>query len=266
MGHGTTWITLLPGYDTLNHYFAGQDGFLFGNAVVIQHTVAALLVSVIVLLVAVRTRLDLNRAGEDAVIPDPEPSLRNFVELGLGWFYHQAREIIGDEAPRYFPVIGTLAMFIFFSNLLGLIPGFAPPTDNWNTVFACSIFVFLYYNYHGLRQNGFGHIVHMMNPAGNTVGWFLSPLIFPIEIVSHLARPFSLAVRLSANMIGDHAVLSAFVGLMLVAVPLFPYALGLIVCVVQAVVFVLLTTVYIALAIEDEHHDEHAHEAAHAAA
>ena len=109
---------------------------------------------------------------------------------------------------------------IFFSNLLGLIPGFAPPTDNWNTTFACSIFVFLYYNWHGVRAHGIGHLTHIANPVGTWWGWFLSPLMFPIELVSHIARPMSLGIRLSANMVGDHAVVAAFLGLVPILVPL----------------------------------------------
>jgi F-type H+-transporting ATPase subunit a len=172
------------------------------------------------------------------------------------------RQIIGDEARRYLPVIGTLALFIFFSNVLGLIPGFIPPTDNWNTTFACSLFVFLYYNFHGLRAAGLAHIAHMANPMGAWWGWFLSPLMFPIEIVSHIARPFSLGVRLATNMIGDHAVLAAFVGLMPVLLPIPFLALGLLVCTVQTVVFVLLSTIYISLAVNLAHGDDHGHDQA----
>ena len=125
----------------------------------------------------------------------------------------------------------------------------------------------MYYNFHGLRAHGLGHIAHMANPAGTWWGWILTPLMFPIEIVSHCARPFSLAVRLAANMVGDHAVLAAFLGLLPIFVPLPFLLLGFIVCTVQTIVFVLLTTIYIALAVEEAHHDgEHNEEAAHAAA
>jgi F-type H+-transporting ATPase subunit a len=271
MGHGQTWFSLL-GLERIEHYLQQEYGeysvmrLLIGadNPILVQHTVAAIFVVIIVLLISMRTRMSIIAAGENAVIPDPNPSVRNFVEVSLEWFYTQARNIIGDTADRYFPVLASLALFIFISNVLGLIPGFTPPTDNWNTTFACSIFVFLYFNWHGLRVNGWHHISHIANPAGLWWGWFLAPLLFPIELVSLLARPFSLAVRLASNMIGDHAVLAAFLGLVPILVPLPFLALGLIVCIVQTVVFVLLTATYLSLHATPTH-DEH-HEAEPAAA
>ncbi len=261
MGHGITWLSFLPGYQQIELYLreVTHNTSLFGNAVVIQHVVAALLVVLLISLMGLKAGRDIRRAGPGAVVPPPEPSVRNFLEVVLEWLYKQAHQIIGKEAPRYFPVIGTLALFIFFSNVLGLVPGFAPPTDNWNTSAACSVFVFLYYNFHGLRAHGMGHIAHLANPAGTWWGWFLAPLMFPIEVVSHIARPFSMMVRLSANMMGDHAVVAAFVGLVPILVPLPFLLLGLIVCVVQTLVFVLLTMIYIGLSVADSHHDESAH-------
>jgi F-type H+-transporting ATPase subunit a len=271
MGHGVTWFSFLPFYNDVEHFFQSitHEGLLFQNAVVAQHVFAAILTTVIVMLLAVRARRQLN-AATDPVIPGPEVSLRNFFEVVLELLYKQAKQIIGKDAPRYFPVIGTLALFIFFSNALGLVPGFPPPTDNWNTTAACGVFVFLYYNFHGIRVQGLlKHIGHMANPAGTSWGWFLAPLMFPIEVVSHFARPFSLTVRLAANMMGDHAVLFAFLGLVPVLVPLPFLTLGLLVCVIQTLVFVLLTMIYIGLATADAHghDDEHGHgHAAEAAA
>jgi F-type H+-transporting ATPase subunit a len=174
-----------------------------------------------------------------------------------------SKSIIGADCARYFPVLGTLTLFILVSNLIGLFPGMTPPTDNWNTTFACSICVFVYYNYHGLRTQGFGHIAHMANPIGQTWGWILSPLMFPIELVSHFARLFSLGVRLGANMVGDHAVMLGFLALVPVLVPLPFMALGLVVCLVQTLVFVLLSMIYIGLAVQTghDHDDAHGHDA-----
>lgn len=277
MEHGVTWLSFLPGYKQLEAYFvhtAEQNGhtkgLLFGGALGINHVVAAALVSFILVLVALKARSELKSAKDGGVIPAPKVSLSNVLDLALEALYGQMRGIIGPDAKRYFPVIATLAMFIFFSNVLGLVPGFTPPTDNWNTTFACGIFVFLYYNFHGLRVNGMAHIAHMANPTGQWWGWFLAPLMFPIEIVSHVARPASLGIRLAANMIGDHAVLGAFLGLVPILVPLPFLLLGLIVCVVQTFVFVLLSMIYIGLSVavahhNDDHHGEH-HEGAHAGA
>jgi F-type H+-transporting ATPase subunit a len=261
MEHGITWLNFLPGYHQLQEYLrTTHHGVLFGTHVIIQHVAAATVVALIVLWLAVTARADLNKAKDGGIIPEPTISVRNLVEMVLEALYGQMQNIIGKEAHRYFPVIATLALFIFFSNVIGLFPGMASPTDNWNTTFACSIFVFLYYNFHGLRVNGFGHIAHMANPIGLWWGWFLAPLMFPIEVVSHLARPFSLGVRLSANMMGDHAVLLAFLGLVPIIVPLPFMALGLMVCTIQTLVFVLLSVIYVALAVQEAHHgDEHTH-------
>lgn len=261
MDHHTTWLTLLPGYAALQAAISslGPRGLL-GNPTVVQHVLAAALVIVAVLLLAWRTRAAIGSAGMGAIIPGPEISVRNLVEVVAEALYAQMRQIIGKDAKRYFPVLYALTLFVFFSNILGLIPGFTPPTDNWNTTFACGLFVFLYYNYHGLRSQGLGHIGHMANPTGQWWGWFLAPLMFPIELVSHIARPFSLGVRLAANMVGDHAVLVGFLTLVPILVPLPFMALGLIVSLVQTLVFVLLSMIYIALATAHGEHDE-AHKA-----
>ena len=239
-------------------------GWLFGNPVTFQPVFAAILVVLVLGVVSILARRQIDRAGKDAVIPDPNLSLRNLLEVPLEGLYKQSRDIIGPEAHRYFPVIGTLALFIFFSNILGLFPGFLPPTDSWNTTMACGVFVFLYYNFHGLRVNKMGHIAHLANPAGTWWGWFLAPLLFPIEVVSHLSRPFTLGARLAANMVGDHAVLFAFTGLFPFFLPIPFFALGLLVCTIQTVVFMLLSMIYIGLAVADSHHDDHGEEGAHA--
>ncbi|MCK5687927.1 F0F1 ATP synthase subunit A [Myxococcota bacterium] len=259
MEHGVSWLLFLPFYEDLQNALLsmGEHGWIFSKPVVVQHVLAAILVTIIVLIVGIKARLDLNKRGDDAVIPTPDITLLNFLEVTFEWVYGQMRDMIGKEASRYFPVIAALTLFIFFSNILGLVPGFLPPTDNWNTTFACSIFVFLYFNFHGMRTQGFGHIAHMANPTGEWWGWFLSPLLFPIELVSNLARPFSLGVRLASNMIGDHAVLAAFLGLVPILVPIPFLILGLFVSVVQTLVFILLSTIYIALSVNDPHGDEH---------
>lgn len=264
MEHGITWFKFLPGYRQLEAYFAHEaaraghtEGILFGSPLSIQHVLAAVLVVIVVLLVGLRARVDLKRSADGGLVPPPDVSLRNFIELALEGLYNQARQIIGPEAPRYFPVIAALAMFIFFSNVLGLVPGFTPPTDNWNTTFAAGIFVFLYYNWHGMRAHGLGHLAHMANPVGTWWGWFLAPLMFPIELVSHIARPASLGIRLAANMVGDHAVVTAFLGLVPILVPLPFMALGLMVAFVQTLVFVLLTMIYVGLSVASSHDDEH---------
>jgi F-type H+-transporting ATPase subunit a len=280
MGHGLSWFSFFPLYQTWQAQadshagyplcvgeacpLLSYQGWFFGNPVTLQPVFAAILVILVLFVVSAVARVKLNAAGDQAVIPKPEISLVNILDLVLEGLYNKSRQIIGPEAPRYFPVIATLTLFIFFSNILGLFPGFLPPTDNVNTTLACGVFVFLYYNFHGLRKNGMAHIVHLANPAGTPLGWLFSPLMFPVEIASHLSRPFTLGVRLAANMIGDHAVLFAFLGLLPVLVPLPFFALGLMVCMIQTFVFVLLTMVYIGMAVADAHHDEHHADGSHA--
>lgn len=264
MDHHTTWLTLLPFYATLESAVRQiQPRGVLGQPVIVQHVLSALLVVGALLLMATRVRGSIRRAGLGAVVPGPEISLRNLLEVVAEALLAQMRQIIGSDALRYFPVLFVMTLFIFFSNILGLVPGFVPPTDNWNTTFACGLLIFLYYNYHGLRVMGLGHIAHMANPTGQWWGWFLMPLMFPIELVSHMARPFSLGVRLAANMVGDHAVLLAFLGLVPLLVPLPFMALGLIVSLVQTLVFILLSMIYIGLAVAHGHDDDHAHDAAH---
>lgn len=255
MDHHTSWFSFLPGFAEASHWAHGLQGVLFSRPGQIQHVFAGALVCLALLALSLRARMQLQAAGKEAVIPDPKPSIRNLLEVFLEAIYKQGRAIIGKEIDRYFPVIATLALFILFSNLLGLIPGFLPPTDNWNTTMACGGFVFFYYNYHGFRANGMRHLEHMANPVGEAWGWFLAPLLFVIELFSHGFRPLTLGLRLSANMIADHNVLSAFLDLAPWLVPIIFLFLGTLVSVVQTMVFVLLTMTYIGMATAHTDHD-----------
>ncbi len=259
MEHGVTWLSFLPGVNQLQEYLRSHStgGVLTGGALVVQHVLAAALVAIVLLIVATRARKQLDSQSDGGLVPGKGVSILNMIELVFEALYKNMLASIGPDAGRYFPVMATLALFIFTSNILGLIPGFSPPTDNWNTTFSCGFFVFAYYHYHGLRVNGINHLVHIANPIGEPWGWLLTPLMLPIEIVSHLARPFSLGVRLATNMVGDHAVLAAFLGLCPILIPLPFLILGFVVCIVQTMVFVLLSIVYVTLSVEESHHDDH---------
>jgi len=149
--------------------------------------------------------------------------------------------------------VGTLALFILFSNVLGLIPGFTSSTNNLNTTIACGFVVFFYFNYHGLMVNGLKHFGHLANPLNVWWGWFLSPFFFPLEFVGILIRPISLGMRLAGNLMGDHSVIMAFTGVMPFLLPLPFLFFGLMVCAVQTFVFVLLTCIYIHIHTIDTH-------------
>lgn len=261
MDHHTSWFSWVPGYQALLNYlnanyrhtilFPGGEGV---RIEVVHHVFAAILVVLVLAVMSLYARAKV-RDVEKAIIPPSRFGVVAFFELILDAVMGMMQGVLGDGYKRYVPLIGTLALFILFSNLLGLVPGFVPPTDNLNTTFACALVVFVYFNYHGLRVHGVHHLLHIMNPVGAWWGWFLAPLLFPVEVISLIVRPISLALRLAGNMIGDHKVLFAFAGLMPLLVPLPFYALGLLVALIQTAVFCILSTVYIALhTAETEHH------------
>lgn len=230
-------------------------GQISHQAHIAQHVLTFFIVAALFLLIGVLYRSKISNV-KNIAIPDRGITFRNMVEA-LGQFvYNLARNIMGEkQAKKYYTVIVLLFSFIFINNVVGLIPGFTPPTDNFNTTLALGIFVFLYYNYEGIKEQGLiGHIKHFMGPV-----WYLAILIFPIEIISHSVRPLSLGLRLKGNMEGDHLVLSIFSNLVPYIVPIPFYVIGLFVCFMQAFVFTLLTMVYISLATATHDHEEHAH-------
>ena len=158
--------------------------------------------------------------------------------------------VMGEkDAKRYLPLIGSLFVFILFSNLLSLIPGFIPPTDTLKTNLGLAVMVFLLTHAFGVRAHGIKYFKHFLGP------WLpLAPLMLPIEIISHIARPVSLAMRLLGNISADHAVVLAFFAVIPFLVPVPFLVMGVFVSVVQAVVFSLLSTVYIGAAIAHEEH------------
>lgn len=161
-----------------------------------------------------------------------------------------------ERALKFLPLVTAAAVFILISNLLGLIPGFVPPTQSLNTTIVLGVIAFLYYNYQGIRHVGLlKYLKHFMGPL-----LLLAPLMIVIEVISHTVRPLSLGLRLMGNMFGDHQVLFIFMSFGLPLIPLPLMALGLMVCVVQTVVFTLLFVVYLSLATADhEHHDDEHH-------
>ncbi len=179
------------------------------------------------------------------IIPTPA---QQFYEGIINIINTMLEENIGKEGKEFLPFVTALAIYIFISNVLGLIPGFVSATGNLNSTAALAIIVFLYYNYIGIKKHGFGYIKQFLGPV-----WWLAPLMLPIEIISHLARPLSLSIRLFANMFGDHSVFLVFLGLVPFIIPLPIMALGLFVCFIQTLIFVMLTVVYLAGAVAEEH-------------
>ena len=158
---------------------------------------------------------------------------------------------IGPHGRKFLPLIGTLGVFILFSNLLGLVPGFLPPTQNLNTTVACALIVFFTTHYVGIRTHGAKYIKHFMGPV-----WWLAPLMFVIEFISHLARPLSLSMRLFGNIMADHMILGMALiapSFLVIFIPPLAMVLGVFVSIVQTLIFTLLSMTYISFALAEEH-------------
>lgn len=187
--------------------------------------------------------------GETAVLPASKFSLRGIMELLTEMMSGLADMVIGEHGKKYIPFFTSVFFFILLNNLIGMIPGMTPATENINTTFGFGVLMFLFYNVQGVKENGVvAYLKHFMGPV-----IFLAPLMFVIEIVSHMVRPFSLGLRLANVMMGDHTVLSVFLDLVPIGVPIPFYIMGLFVCFVQAFVFTLLSMVYVAFAIAHDH-------------
>lgn len=204
------------------------------------------------------------RDVQAALVPEDRFSIRTFVELFAGAVYKMMSDVMGKEAARYFlPLIGACAFFIFFSNAIGMVPGVIPPTESLKTTVVCALIIFFATHIYGLQRNGMAHVKHLFGPWLGPIGIPLNILMFLIEIVGHLARPISLSLRLMANIFADHLVLAIFASLLpwFIPLPVLPMLLGTMVIVVQTLVFCLLSTVYIGMAIEnhDHGHDDHGH-------
>jgi F-type H+-transporting ATPase subunit a len=211
---------------------------------------ASILVIAFVLYLAGGVRGEFRRL-RDAVVPDDTLTTRTFFEAFVGYFYDMAKDVMGRKsAKRYFPIIGGAALFIFFSNSMSMLPGLNPPTANLDVTFGCAIFVFIAFNYYGFKENGWGYLAHFAGPK-----WYLAPLVFPIEIISTCVRPITLAVRLFMNIAADHFIGATFLGMIALFVPIPLMFLGIIVILVQTLVFSLLTSIYIGLATEHADHD-----------
>ena len=212
-----------------------------------DHTITSLFVTLILIGVALLVRSRLSHP-EDAVVPDNRVSLGLLAQYFVEGIASMAEGVIRHGSARYVPLLGTFFIFILVSNLLGLIPGFVAPTGNFNITLGLAVVAFVAYNYYGLREHGGAYVRQFLGP----VVW-LMPLMLIVEVFSHAFRPISLAIRLFANMFADHTVLEMFTGLIPLAVPIPFYVLGAFVSVIQAFVFTILTTIYIALAVSHEH-------------
>jgi F-type H+-transporting ATPase subunit a len=172
------------------------------------------------------------------------------VEIIIETFADFAEEVMGEKGKAFVPFILTFFIFILISNALGLVPGFVPPTANLNTTLGLALIVFFTTHIVGVKEHGLGYIKHFTGPM-----WWLAPIMIPIEVFGHLARPVSLSMRLFGNMFGHELLIGVLLILMPIAYPLlvFVTVLGVVVVVIQAMIFALLTMAYIGGALEEAH-------------
>lgn len=267
--HTSFFSYLIAMFPALGKNMENFGKTFIGQKPVDAHGAEPIVASVfIVLLLAVlawRARAKVTNYDE-SVIPDEKLSLRTFFEIFIGYFYNMMKDMMGPtRAKKYFPVIGTAACFILFSNFLGMIPGFLPPTSSWNITAGCAVCVLVAFTYYGLKAQGMGFITHLAGPWMGIAMLPINILIFAIEVLStFIIRPITLSIRLMLNMAVDHLLLSILLGIFTLFLPIPIMILGTLVAVVQVLVFCLLASIYIALATEG-HGDDHGHGHGHAA-
>jgi F-type H+-transporting ATPase subunit a len=231
-----------------NRYIANPIAALLGyhpeHDVLPPHLVMIILISVGLILFAAffRRRLSVDSPG----------GLQQTFEIIAQGVSGLMDDIIGPHSRRFFPLIGALFFYILIGNLLGQIPGFMSPTADINVTAGCAIVVFIYYNYQGFKTHGFRK--YMAHFAGPSLA--IAPLLFVIEVISHLARPFSLSVRLFGNIFAEELIVGSLNAMFPFFIALPVMALGLFAGTIQAFIFIVLTMVYIGGAVEHAHEGE----------
>jgi len=218
-----------------------------GNLPIPTHIVMFLLAVIIVVGVLTFLRRKLS-------VESPTTRQQTF-EVGAEFIRSLLTDIVGPKGSQHFPVVATFATLILISNLMGMVPGLEAPTANFNVTLALGLTSFFYYNMVAIRQNGlWGHLKHFAGPMPA-----IAILMFPIEIVSNLARIMSLSLRLFGNMYGEEKASSTIAGLAPWIVPVPMMALGLLTCLLQTFIFMVLSMIYLGeVTHSDDDHTEHA--------
>jgi len=224
------------------------EGLMFsGTHFTLTHVLWALIVMCIVIYGSLKFNSSVKKKG--GIVPPASFGFRTFFEMIVDGTYGMMVQVMGEKgAKKHLPLIGSLAFFIFFSNIMALIPGFGVPTTTLKTNIGIALLVFAATHYYGIKELGLGYFKQFAGPLP-----LLAPLMIPIELISHLARPASLSLRLMGNMAADHKVVFTFFALVPILVPVPFLILGLLVCVVQTLVFCLLSMVYISMATSHDH-------------
>ena len=214
-----------------------------GNDVFPAHLVLIILVSFGLILFSSWMKNQLS-------VEDPG-ALQQTLELGFEAIMDFMKNLIGPGHKTFFPIIGSFFLFILSCNLLGLIPGFMSPTSSINVTAGCAIVTFVYYNFYGFKTHGF--LKYMAHFAGPSLA--IAPLLFVIEIISHMARPFSLSVRLFGNIFAEESIIANLNSMFPFFISLPVMMLALFASTVQAFIFIVLTMVYIGGAVEHSHEE-----------
>jgi F-type H+-transporting ATPase subunit a len=212
----------------------------------------AMIIFIIVVLTAfslvVRSRLSVENPG----------ALQVLVEDYIGFFHTLLDDFVGPGGRKYLPLVASMFLLILIANLAGLVPGLMAPTTNLNVTLGCAVTVWVFYHIEGIRAQGLGaYLKHFVMPPGVPV--FLAPVMLVIEPISHAARVLSLTLRLFGNLFGEELVIAILASLVPFIIPLPMMALGLVTGTLQALIFVILTMVYLGGAVAVEHGDEAHH-------
>ncbi|MBM4251029.1 MAG: F0F1 ATP synthase subunit A [Deltaproteobacteria bacterium] len=212
-----------------------------------EPTVGGLLCLLAIIVAGIYYRRSVSRDGAN-VVPSGKFSLRHLIEEMLEFVVGIAKDNTHERYLSFFPFLAAVFVYIVVCNLSGLIPGFPPPTETMDNNVAVGICVFVVYNLAGIKEHGGAYVKHFLGPVA-----FIAPLFFCIELVSHFSRPLSLGLRLTGNIYGDHTLLGVFTSLSYLVFPALLMFFGLLVAVVQSVVFTLLSGIYISMAISHDH-------------
>ena len=216
-----------------------KDLFLFSSFIDSSHSFAYFFHLALVAIIAVVLAKTATRSMQ--LVPR---GVQNLTEAYLEGIVSRGRDTMGSEeaARKYLPLVATIGFIVFFSNIIGIIPGFEAPTASLNLTATLAIMVFVYYHFEGIRTQGFfKYFAHFMGPVPA-----IAPLMFPIEIVSHFSRVISLSFRLFGNIKGDDLFLAVILALVPWIAPLPAYVLLTFMAFLQTFIFMILTYVYLA--------------------
>jgi F-type H+-transporting ATPase subunit a len=262
MGPHVTWFDVIPGMGQFKDSLQGPLGRTWTWQVFqathfeITHVLVALVVFLLLVWGAVSYSASIRKLGDEAILPSPRFNVRAIFESLGDIVFGLLEGVMGEKnARKYLPFLGSFFLFVLFSNLISLVPGFRAPTDTLKTNIGLAVVIFLTTHVLGFKEHGIRYLEQFTGhlPLKSPLV-ILVPLMFVIEVISHLIRPATLSIRLMANMFADHAVVGVFFTLIPFLVPVPLMLLGVFVSVVQALVFTLMSATYISLAVAHEEH------------